>query len=196
MRVSANLEFWTSHATLYIEEGDIEGHRLHLLALEKACPIRIEYVNAHNLPDNLRTINPENRYPFLTDKMLALWCPVTIENYIDERFPHPSFMPVDPKLRAQLRQICTEFRSYYAIKPTAWLQTAILQLGDSLGNNRWLCGNEYTIADITLAPWFWSLRPHKLAWPRNMQRYRQSLFFRAAFMQSVPQDQYVEVVCL
>lgn len=194
MGTMSNAPFWTAHATLYTTEADIEGHRLRLLALEKDCPMRMEYIDAHNIPAGLQALNPEKHYPFLTDKMLALWCPMTIESYIDERFPHPSFLPVDPKLRAQLRQVCAEFRTYYAIKPLKWLQTALLRLSDSLSSGLWLCGDSYTAADIALAPWLWSIRNQALVLPMNLQRYRRNLFLRPAFMRSVSEEDYAQAM--
>jgi hypothetical protein len=50
-------------------------------------------------------INPHNRVPVLVERDLVLFEPNIINEYIDERFPHPQLMPADPIMRARARQL-------------------------------------------------------------------------------------------
>jgi glutathione S-transferase len=43
--------------------------------------------------------------PVLVERDLVLFEPNIINEYIDERFPHPQLMPADPIMRARARQL-------------------------------------------------------------------------------------------
>jgi stringent starvation protein A len=181
--------FWTTHATLYATADDLEGHRLRLFILEKECPCMIDIVQSNKqLPELLERVNPEHKFPFLVDKMLALWSPDTIESYLEERFPNPSFLPCDTKVRAQIRQAATVFRGWYAVQPHQWLSHAVTQLSELLGASRWICGNEFTLADIAIAPWLWRLPP-EVKVPYNVRVYGRRLFSRPSFASSLSNDE-------
>src|SRR5258708_40090989 len=48
-------------------------------------------------------MNPYNRLPVLVERELILYESNIINEYIDERFPHPQLMPADPVMRARAR---------------------------------------------------------------------------------------------
>ena len=48
-------------------------------------------------------LNPYHTVPTLVDRDLTLYDSRVIIEYLDERFPHPPLMPVDPVMRAQFR---------------------------------------------------------------------------------------------
>ena len=54
-------------------------------------------------PEDLLDLNPYRSLPTLVDRDLVLYDARVIIDYLDERFPHPPLMPVDPVLRAQFR---------------------------------------------------------------------------------------------
>src|SRR5690606_32617031 len=56
-----------------------------------------------DLPEDLLDLNPYHSVPTLVDRGLVLYDSRVIMEYIDERFPHPPLMPVDPVSRAQVR---------------------------------------------------------------------------------------------
>ena len=55
------------------------------------------------LPEDLMDLNPYHTVPTLVDRDLVLYDSRVIVEYLDERFPHPPLMPVDPVTRAQFR---------------------------------------------------------------------------------------------
>ena len=71
------------------------------------------YVARDNLPEDLLELNPYATLPTLVDRELVLYDPQVIIEYLDERFPHPPLMSVDPiskaRSRQMLRQIETEW---------------------------------------------------------------------------------------
>jgi RNA polymerase-associated protein len=62
-------------------------------------------VDLFNKPEDIAIINPYNRVPVLVDRDLVLYESNIINEYIDERFPHPQLMPPDPQTRAKARQL-------------------------------------------------------------------------------------------
>merc|ERR1712078_321221 len=53
--------------------------------------------------EDLLDLNPYNTVPTLVERELVVYDPRIIVEYVDERYPHPPLMPVDPVLRAQYR---------------------------------------------------------------------------------------------
>jgi RNA polymerase-associated protein len=74
-----------------------------LVLAEKNITIDIVDVDDGNLPEDLLDLNPYNSVPTLVDRDLVLYDSRVIIEYLDERFPHPPLMPVDPVTRAQFR---------------------------------------------------------------------------------------------
>lgn len=48
-------------------------------------------------------MNPYGEVPILVERDLTLYQANIINEYIDERFPHPQLMPADPIMRARAR---------------------------------------------------------------------------------------------
>ena len=83
---------------------------------EKSISIDIVDVDDGNLPEDLLDLNPYNSVPTLVDRDLVLYDSRVIMEYLDERFPHPPLMPVDPVTRAQFRLALFRIeRDWYAL---------------------------------------------------------------------------------
>ena len=52
-------------------------------------------------PEDIALMNPYNEVPILVERDLILYESHIINEYIDERFPHPQLMPGDPVARAR-----------------------------------------------------------------------------------------------
>jgi stringent starvation protein A len=89
--------------TLFSKPADPWSHRTRLVLAEKGINIDIVDVDDGNLPEDLLDLNPYNSVPTLVDRDLVLYDSRVIMEYLDERFPHPPLMPVDPVTRAQFR---------------------------------------------------------------------------------------------
>ena len=89
--------------TLFSDPTDPWSHRTRLVLAEKS--VNIDYIDVQhgNLPEDLLDLNPYNSVPTLVDRELVLYDSRVIVEYLDERFPHPPLMPVDPVTRAQYR---------------------------------------------------------------------------------------------
>src|SRR5574343_1118096 len=81
------------------------SHRCRIVLFEKGMDFEIHDIDLMNKPEDLAIMNPHNRVPVLVERDLILYEPNIINEYIDERFPHPHLMPGDPVMRAKARQL-------------------------------------------------------------------------------------------
>src|SRR6476659_9004960 len=89
--------------TLFSAPNDPWSHRTRIVLAEKGISIDIVSVEAGRFPEDLLDLNPYHTVPTLVDRDLVLYDSRVIIEYLDERFPHPPLMPVDPIARAQFR---------------------------------------------------------------------------------------------
>ncbi len=82
--------------TLYSNPTCFFSHRARLVMAEKSIHIDVIDVDGVNLPEDLLDLNPYHSVPTLIDRDLVLYDSRVIIEYLDERFPHPPLMPVDP----------------------------------------------------------------------------------------------------
>jgi len=89
--------------TLFSAPNDPWSHRTRIVLAEKGISIDIVSVEPGKFPEDLLDLNPYHSVPTLVDRDLVLYDSRVIIEYLDERFPHPPLMPVDPVTRAQFR---------------------------------------------------------------------------------------------
>src|SRR3954452_24843852 len=89
--------------TLFSAPNDPWSHRTRIVLAEKGISIDIVSVDSAQFPEDLLDLNPYHSVPTLVDRDLVLYDSRVIMEYLDERFPHPPLMPVDPVTRAQFR---------------------------------------------------------------------------------------------
>ena len=89
--------------TLFSAPDEPHSHRTRIVLAEKGVEIDIINVVPGRYPEDLLDLNPYHSLPTLVDRDLVLYDSRVIIEYLDERFPHPPLMPVDPILRAQFR---------------------------------------------------------------------------------------------
>ena len=95
--------------TLYSGITDPFSHRCRIVLYEKGMDFEIIDVDLMNKPEDLAVMNPYNRTPVLVERDLVLYESNIINEYIDERFPHPQLMPADPVMRARARLLLFRF---------------------------------------------------------------------------------------
>ena len=89
--------------TMFSDATSSQSHRVRLVLAEKGITVDISTIDPANLPEDLIDLNPYQSVPTLIDRELVLYDPRLIMEYLDERFPHPPLMPVDPVSRARSR---------------------------------------------------------------------------------------------
>lgn len=193
--------------TLFSSPTDAWSHRTRLVLAEKNISIDIADVEDGNLPEDLLDLNPYNSVPTLVDRDLVLYDSRVIMEYLDERFPHPPLMPVDPVTRAHFRLALFRIeRDWYdraaAIaaagdrKPAAAqakaLEESILSSADIFLAKRFFLSDEFSLVDCTIAPILWRLPLFDIALPnraRPIQRYMDEVFSRGSFQASLTEHE-------
>ena len=189
--------------TLFSAPSDPWSHRTRLVLAEKGIAIDLVNVDPHDLPEDLIDLNPYHSVPTLVDRDLVLYDSRVIIEYLDERFPHPPLMPVDPILRAQFRLALYRIeRDWYGLaqlidedhdkkhvaKNRKILRDAILQSADVFKVKPFFLSDEFSLVDASVAPMLWRLRHYEIELPPQAQalaRYASTMFSRPAFRASL-----------
>ncbi len=188
--------------TLFSRPTGIHSHRTRLVLAEKNINIEIVNVNGPDLPEDLMDLNPYHTVPTLVDRDLTLYDSRVIIEYLDERFPHPPLMPVDPVTRAQFRlalfRIETDWYSLaeeadendgkLSAKSRKLLRESILQRAELFGAKPFFLSDEFSLVDCTIAPVLWRLPVYGIelgSKAEAIEDYMQRVFARRSFQQSL-----------
>ena len=187
--------------TMFSDEESIDSHRVRLVLSEKGIQADIEICDANNMPEDLIQLNPSNSLPTLVDRDLVLYDARVIVEYLDERYPHPPFMPVDPVSRARTRLALYRIESdWYSFLPAleaggSAAETAKHQLVESLTASSdvfavmpYFLSEEFSMLDATLAPLLWRLNHYGVFLPEAaapVTEYTSRVFERPAFQASL-----------
>ena len=96
---------------LYSNSTDPFSHRCRIVLFEKGMDFEVIDVDLNNKPEDLSILSPYSDSPVLEERDLVLTDPNIINEYIDERFPHPQLMPPDPVMRARARLFLKDFEN-------------------------------------------------------------------------------------
>jgi stringent starvation protein A len=189
--------------TLFSAPDELQSHRVRVVLAEKASEIEVINVVPGRYPEDLLDLNPYRSLPTLVDRDLVLYDARVIIDYLDERFPHPPLMPVDPVLRAQFRLAMYRVeRDWYALadqlsreedkkqqpRLRKELREAILATSDVFKIKPWFLSDEFSVVDATLAPILWRLRHYEIDIPPQAQplaRYAAALLARPSVRASL-----------
>ncbi len=189
--------------TLFSRPTDIHSHRTRLVLAEKNINIEIANVMGDDLPEDLMDLNPYHTVPTLVDRDLTLYDSRVIIEYLDERFPHPPLMPVDPVMRAQFRLALFRIETdWYSIaeeaevtadgrlstKSRKLLRESILQSTELFGAKPYFLSDEFSLVDATIAPVLWRLPVYGVELGSQagpIEDYMNRVFARRSFQQSL-----------
>ncbi len=188
--------------SLYSDALDPSSHAVRFVLAEKAINVEIQNVSAEDKPEDLSDLNPYSNILTLVDRELVLYEPQIIMEYLDERFPHPPLMPVDPVARASNRLYRYRIqRDIYDLIPViegadaAKAETARKGLRDHLtsiapifGQKPYFMSDDYSLVDCYLAPILWRLGYYKVTLPaqaKPLTQFAKSMFEREAFAASL-----------
>ena len=189
--------------TLFSRPTGIHSHRTRVVLAEKNIAIEIANVTGPDLPEDLMDLNPYHTVPTLVDRDLTLYDSRVIIEYLDERFPHPPLMPVDPVTRAQFRLALFRIeKDWYSIaeeaeanndgklsaKSRKMLRESILQSAEIFGARPFFLSEEFSLVDCTIAPLLWRLPVYGIelgAGAEPIEAYMNRVFARRSFRQSL-----------
>lgn len=188
--------------TLFSRPECPHGHRVRLVLAEKGITsLDIVEVREGEANDDLMHLNPYNTVPTLVDRDLVVYDTRIIVEYLDERFPHPPLMPVDPVTRARYRLALLRMESdLYGLieglqgtpsqvrKSRARLKETLTSIAAEFSPRSYV-GEEYSLIDCTLAPILWRLPHYRVELPdsagNKLKDYAKRLFKRPAFTASL-----------
>ena len=189
--------------TLFSSPTCFYSHRTRLVLAEKNIRIDIVNVEGTDLPEDLVDLNPYHTVPTLVDRDLVLYDSRVIIEYLDERFPHPPLMPVDPVTRAQFRlalyriekdwysladQIEAASDSKQAARTRKILEESIIASSEVFGAKKYFLSDEFSLVDCSIAPILWRLQSYGIEIPEHAQsirHYMNDVFSRRSFQESL-----------
>lgn len=191
---------------LYSDSTSPAGHCVRLVLGEKDINVEINYVDDGERPEALIEINPYNSVLTLIDRDLVLYDEQIIMEYLDERFPHPPLLPVDPVTRAGNRQLRFRvLKDLYSLiddiesSDSAKSSNAQKNMKDNLTaiapafvQKPYFISDEYTLVDCCMAPLLWRLSKYGVKLPVSaspIEQYADRLFERDAFQSSLSEEE-------
>jgi RNA polymerase-associated protein len=200
MAVAANRR---SVMTLFSDPGCPYCHRARIVLAEKGISVDIVDVDAHDLPDEVMDFNPYGTVPTLVDRDLRLYESRIIMEYLDERFPHPPLLPVDPVSRANSRLYMYRVeRDWYSLmdqilggtgdddaaRARNELRESLIATSPVFAATPFFMNNEFSLVDCCVAPLLWRLPVLDIELPPQAQAvtdYAKRIFDWPAFDESL-----------
>jgi RNA polymerase-associated protein len=188
--------------TLYSGTTDPYSHRCRFVLFEKGMDFQVIDVDVFNKPEDLAVMNPYNKVPVLVERDLILYEANIINEYIDERFPHPQLMPPDPVMRARARLFLHRFEqelfchldglesgvSKTAEKARQAVKANLTQISPVFAKQKFMLGDEFSMLDVAIAPLLWRLDHFGIHLEKEaapLMKYAERLFARPAFSEAM-----------
>lgn len=190
---------------LYSSESCLDCHRVRFVLAEKGINVEIIHVEQDRAATaDLAELNPYGETPTLVDRDMVLYGTWVVAEYLDERYPHPPLMPVDPVTRSRLRLAMYRVQRDWvdagklieksgADKKIAGtkqaLRDSLVAADDLFGLTPFLLHDELSLADCALVPLLWRLPAYGIdLTPRicpNLNKYMDRMFRRDSFQRSL-----------
>ena len=180
------------------------SHRCRFVLFEKGMDFEIKDIDTFNKPEDLAVINPYNQVPVLVERDLILYESNIINQYLDERFPHPQLMPADPVMRGRGRlvlfrlekelfvHVATLENQAATAKEQAKAREAIAQgltmIAPAYAKNKYVLGDDFSMIDVALAPLLWRLEHYDIKLGKSaapLLKSAERIFQRPAFAEAL-----------
>ena len=180
------------------------SQRCRIVLYEKGMDFEIKDVDIFNKPEDLALMNPYNQVPVLVERNLILHESNIINEYIDERFPHPQLMAADPIARGRgrlflyrlekelfapvqvLESLDSKKKGQDAAKKT--ILEGLTVLSPMFKKTRYILGDEFSLLDVAIAPLLWRLDYYGIKSSKlcsSILKYGERIFQRRSFIESL-----------
>ena len=188
--------------TLYSGTTDPFSQRCRFVLFEKGMDFQIIDVDLYNKPEDIAVMNPYNQVPILVERDLVLYESNIINEYIDERFPHPQLMPADPIMRARARLFLYRFEKELfsqidnldsasqqkSDKARQIIRDNLVQIAPVFTKQKFMLGDEFSMLDVAIAPLLWRLEHYQITMPKQaapLLKYAERMFTRQGFIDAM-----------
>ena len=173
-----------------------------MVLAEKGIAVDVVDVDSNNLPDEVMDFNPYGSVPTLVDRDLRLYESRIIMEYLDERFPHPPLLPVDPVSRASARLFMYRIdRDWYApmdrifkgtegdaVQARKELRDSLIATAPVFSAHPFFMSDEFSLVDCCVAPLLWRLPALGIEIPtqsKSLRAYMTRIFSWESFRSSL-----------
>jgi RNA polymerase-associated protein len=185
------------------------SQRCRFVLFEKGMDFEIRDVDLFNKPEDINVMNPYGQVPILVERDLVLYESNIINEYIDERFPHPQLMPADPVMRARTRLFLFNFERELFVhvqalensnnqklieKGRSTIRDRLTQLAPIMLKNKYMLGDDFSMLDVALAPLLWRLDHYSIEMPKTaapLMKYAERIFSRPAYIEALTPSEKV-----
>ena len=160
--------------TLYCASRELESHVVRFIMAHKSIERDVIELKFDEIPEEVLELNPCQTLPTLFDRGMVLYDLSVIMEYLDERFPFPPLLPVDPIEKAEKRLLIFRFtRSedcWYDLvniiltgnKKNAddarkALTVSLIELLPLFSHKPFFKSDTMTLVDVCIAPILWRL---------------------------------------
>ena len=186
--------------TLFSSSSDLHCHRVRIVLAEKGINYEVVEVASHNPPEDLLELNPYGGVPTLVDRELILYDAHVIMEYLDERFPHPPLMPVDPVSRGRTRMTLSRIQRDWdtlidqivagnnAAQASKELRESLTVISPIFEQKPFFMSDEFSLMDCAVAPILWRLKSFGVELPPQanaLKEYAERLFEMDSFQASL-----------
>ncbi|MEE9303321.1 MAG: glutathione S-transferase N-terminal domain-containing protein [Thiotrichaceae bacterium] len=190
--------------TLFSVPDDPDNHRVRIVLAEKDIVVDIIETDVDNIPEDLEELNPYCALPCLLDRKLVLYDSGIIMEYLDERFPHPPLLPIDPVSRAHSRLALFRIEKDWfsliedlesgdakrADSARSVLRNGVLSAAEVFSVKPFFLSDDFTLVDCTIAPILWRLPKYGIDLPdgkeaKPIRDYMDRVFSRDTFQLSL-----------
>ena len=182
----------------------LESHRTRIVIKEKEISAEIHEVDLNAIPEEVKILSPYDEYPSLVDRELVLQNSRVIIEYLDERFPHPPLLPVDPISRAKFRLALNEIEhNWYSKYADAYkdevlddkfvleIKNYFLEIAPLI-KKKFFMSEDFGLVDCSIAPLLWRLKSLDFDLAENnkiIADYSERIFEREAFQDSLTETE-------
>lgn len=191
--------------TLYSHSDDFRSHWIRFMLKEKQIPYHLILCDYDD--EDLQDLSPYQTLPILIEQNLKLYHCLSIAEYIDDRYRQYKLFADAPAQRAEQRQYLWRFeQDWFCLVDDIMRhddsldlqqqQHALQQLSHTFisitplfQHFQYFLSDQFSILDCMLAPILLRLDAMNMHLPmphcRAIQRYRQRLYQRQSFVQSL-----------
>jgi len=185
---------------------DAMSHRVRIVMAEKGITHEVESVDLSDPQEDFIELSPYQILPTIADRDLTLFGSRVIMEYLDERFPHPPLMPVDPVARANDRLMIDRIDRDWSVRmeniefgsdkvarqARKELTESLTMLAPLFQQHEYFMSDEFSLVDCSLAPILWRLKSMKITLPTSassVMEYAERMFDRDSFLDSLTEEE-------